>query len=67
MGKENGYQPVALPPHKELMNVYTTSLAMADNAFSPALCRNPLPLLAAMIGVLGEAESSTALPDDSKE
>ena len=48
------------------MRVYTTSLAMATEAFPTTLCRDPLPLLAAVIGVLGESESSTALPDESK-
>jgi hypothetical protein len=65
-GKTSGYEPVAVPPAEELMKVYTTSLAMATDAFPKPLCRNPLPLLAAVIGVLGESESSTALPDESK-
>ena len=48
------------------MKVYTTSLAMATDSFPTQLCRDPLPLLAAVIGVLGESESSPALPDESK-
>ena len=56
-GQTSGYEPVAIPPTEELMKVYTTSLAMATDAFPKPLCRNPLPLLAAVMGVLGESES----------
>ena len=48
------------------MKVYTTSLAMATDSFPKPLCRDPLPLLAAVIGVLSESEASPALPDESK-
>ena len=48
------------------MKVYTTSLAMATDSFPKQLCRDPLPLLAAVIGVLSESEASPALPDESK-
>lgn len=65
-GKVSGYQPVEVPAHDELMKVYTSSLAMADQAFPPSLCKNPLPMLAAVIGVLNASEASTALPDESK-
>jgi hypothetical protein len=32
-GQTSGYEPVAVPPTEELMKVYTTSLAMATEAF----------------------------------
>ena len=49
------------------MKVYTTGLAMADEAFPPELCANPLPMLAAVIGVLSTSEESPMLPDESKQ
>lgn len=46
--------------------MYTVCLAMADQTFPPELCRNPLPMLAAVIGVLSETEADATIPDASK-
>ena len=46
--------------------MYTTSLAMADETFPTELCHSPLPLLAAVMDVLGASEESPVLPDESK-
>ncbi len=60
------YVPVEVPAEEDLMSAYSASLAMADNSFPPELCGNPLPLLAAVVGVLAHSEASPQLPDESK-
>ena len=60
------YQPVEVPATDELLAVYKICLAQADSTFTVGLCRNPLPMLAAVIGVLTATEASPRIPDVSK-
>lgn len=48
------------------MKVYTVGLATADQTFPADLCRDPLPMLATVIGVLAKSEESPMLPDEDK-
>ena len=48
------------------MDVYTASLALANDVLPTELCRNPLPLLAAVIRVLSTSKESPQLPESSK-
>ncbi len=49
------------------MRAYAASVALADQILPKELCTNPLPLLAAVIGVLSTSEASPILPDESKQ
>ena len=49
------------------MKVYTVGLVSADTIFTPDMCQNPLPMLAAVVGVLAESESSPMVPDHDKQ
>ena len=60
------YQQVQVPKVKELLPVYQAALAIADKNLSPALCAEPWPMMAAVIGVLTASEESPHLPDASK-
>ena len=60
------YQPVDVPPKDELMKVYTIGLAAADQIFPADLCKNPLPMLATVMGILTVSEESTMLPEADK-
>ena len=55
-----------MPAPEELLSVYKICLARADSAFPAELCRYPLPMLAAVIGVLSATEASPTIPDVSK-
>lgn len=55
-----------VPPRDELLSVYTVCLAEADRAFPAEFCKNPLPMLAAVIGILTATEADTTIPDESK-
>ena len=46
--------------------MYKICLATPDKAFTVNLFHNPLPILAAVIGVLTATEASTSIPDESK-
>ena len=46
--------------------MYTACLAMADKAFTTEFCLNPLPILAAVIGLLSDTEANPTIPDESK-
>ena len=48
------------------MSVYKICLALADQTFPAEMCRYPLPMLAAVIGVLSTTEASLSIPDVSK-
>lgn len=48
------------------MTVYTLGADSADKAFPPELCRDPMPMLACVIGVLSASEESDMLPDEAK-
>ena len=48
------------------MKVYAISLATADGIFPVELCQNPLPMLAAVVGVLAETEASPMLAEVDK-
>jgi hypothetical protein len=63
---DDEYQPVEVPTTDELLAVYKICLAQADSTFPVSLCRNPLPMLAAVIGVLTATEASLTIPDVSK-
>ena len=54
------YTPVTCPPAKEMSAAFTVGLAVADQVMGPELCQNPLPLLAAVIGVLSATEEDKA-------
>ena len=60
---EDKYQPVEVLVTDELLAVYKIGLARADSTFSADLCRNPLPMLAAVIGTLTATEASPTIPD----
>ena len=47
--------------------MYQACLAMADQEMDSALCQNPLPMLAAVIGVLTTTEEVPSLPEVEKE
>jgi len=49
------------------MKVYAISLATADGIFPVELCQNPLPMLAAVVGVLAETEASPMLAEVDKQ
>ena len=57
------YEPVAVPPSDEMMRVYAFSLAESDQVLSLEQCTNPLPMLAAVIGLLSASKESPMLPD----
>ena len=57
---------MTVPPREELLKVYTVGLAQADRILPAELCRNPLPMLAAVFGVLAKSEESPMLPDEDK-
>ena len=65
-GSNDEYQPVEVPATDELLAVYKICLAQADSTFTVGLCRNPLPMLAAVIGVLTATEANPTIPDVSK-
>lgn len=48
------------------MKVYAVGLATADQVFPAELCHNPLPALAAVVGVLAASEESANLPASEK-
>ena len=62
----DGYEPVPVPAPEELMSVYKICLARADQTFPAEMCRNPLPMLAAVIGILTATEACPTIPDVSK-
>lgn len=64
---QESYEPVAIPDRKEQMRVYAIGAADADRTFPPELCRDPMPMLACVIGVLGASEESDAMPDETKQ
>ena len=49
------------------MKVYTVGLAAADSVFPAPLCKDPLPMLAAVVGVLSATEESPLLSADDKQ
>ncbi len=49
-----------------MMQVYEASFAAADQTLDEALCLDPLPMLAAVCGVLTESEQSPHLSDADK-
>ena len=49
------------------MKVYTVGLAAADRIFPADVCKNPLPMLAAVIGILARSEESPMLPEADKQ
>jgi hypothetical protein len=55
-----------VPTPEELLSVYKSCLARADSTFPAELCQYPLPMLAAVIGVLSATEASPTIPDVSK-
>ena len=63
---DKGYEPVEVPATEELLSVYKICLARADSTFTIGLCHNPLPMLAAVIGVLSTTKASPTIPDVSK-
>jgi len=62
-----GYTPVAVPPVDDMVKVYTVELATADSVFPADLCKDPLPMLAGVMGVLSATERSPMLSDGDKE
>lgn len=48
------------------MPVFVAAAETVDRYLDPALCRDPLPLLAGTIGVLTASEASPFLPDSAK-
>ncbi len=65
--KENQYSPLTMPSSKDLLNVYKLGLAQADRAFHKDLAKNPLPVLAAVIGILASTEDNEHLSVSDKE
>ena len=55
---EPSYTPASLPSSEDLMASYTVGLATADQVFPVEMCKNPLPMLAAVVGVLAQSEQS---------
>lgn len=49
-----------------MMKVYTVGLAAADQVLPPEMCKDPLPMLAAVMGILAVSEESPMLPDSDK-
>jgi hypothetical protein len=56
-----------LPAREELLKVYTVGMTAADQLFDKKLCADPLPMLAATMGVLALSEKSDVLPDVEKQ
>lgn len=62
----SSYVPVPVPKEEEMLKVYTVGLAAADQVLAPEMCKDPLPMLAAVMGVLSLSEESPMLPDSDK-
>ena len=48
------------------MKVYQVSFAEADQTLHGSICGNPLPMLAAVVGILGKSEESPLLSEADK-
>lgn len=55
-----------MPAADEMLKVYTVGLAAADQVFTIDQCQNPLPMLAAVVGLLSRSEESDFLPEEDK-
>ena len=64
---QGSYTPVSVPAGEEQSKVFQACLAMADQELDSALCQDPLPLLAAVIGVLSATEEEPTQPEKDKE
>ena len=64
---KGSYTPVSVPTSEEQSKVYQACLAMADQEMDSSLCQDPLPLLAAVIGVLSLSEEEPTQPEADKE
>ena len=60
------YVPVSVPPADQMEPIYIAAAETADRFMGPQLCRNPWPLVAAVIGVLSASEESNFLHENSK-
>ena len=61
------YVPASVPSTEEHIKVYTVGLAAADLIFSPNMCKDPLPMLAAVMGILSKTEESAAIAEADKK
>ena len=63
----SAYKPAMVPSREDLVKVHTVALASADSVFQATQCLDPLPMLAAVMGVLSLSEESPMIPDADKE
>lgn len=63
----SAYTPVSVPALKEHLDVYTACLAEADEVLPVEFCDDPLPVLAAVIGVLTTSMESDQLSAEDSD
>ena len=58
---------MTMPDDEEMMRVYSIGMAAADLYLEPELWRDPLPLVAAVMGMLATSEASPMVSDADRE